>query len=156
MGTSAADTQELLHTSQKQLLAVRPFGVVVSSALRSVTALPIEEISVQVLKEIDLSAKEQLASLEQLVQEVQERSSSQPKINLLERVKEDVHQGVEAIEVQEASGQVESLSLTGQGAVAQIASLEHERIAALDDQADAARAQTDLLRHQGAEQPDGA
>ena len=157
-GTSAADTQELLDASQEQLQAVQQFGVIVSEALRTVAALPVEMISVQALKEIDLSAKEQLASLEQLVQEVQERSSSQPQINLLERVKEGVQHGIEAIEMQEASGQVESLSMTGQDAVLQIAALEHapteQQIAALDELADAARAQADLLRDQEAEQPD--
>lgn len=53
-----------------------------------------------------------------------------------------------------------SLSLLGQGAVAQIAALERapmgQQIAVLDDLVDAARAQADLLRVQEAEQPDGA
>lgn len=151
-GASAADTQELLEASQEQLQAVQQFEVIVSDALRTVASMPIEMISVQALKEIDLSAKEQLASLEHLVQEVQERSSSQPQIDLLEQVGEGVHQALESIEVQEASGQVESLSLTGQEAVLQIAALEHapteQQIAALEELAEAARAQADLLREQ--------
>lgn len=154
-GTSAADTRELLHASQEQLNGVEQFRKIVSEALLAVASLPIEEISLQALREIDLSAREQLTSLEQLVQEVQERSSSQPQINLLERVKEGVQQGIEAIEVQEASGQVESLSMTGQEMVSQIAALEHapteQQISALEELADAARAQADLLRDQTTE-----
>ncbi len=149
-GTSAADTQELLDASREQLQAVQQFEVIVSDALRTVTLMPIEMISAQALREIDLSAKEQLATLGQLVQDVQDRSSSQPQIDLLEQVKEGVQQGIEAIEVQEASGQVESLTLTSQEAMSQIAALEHApkelQIAALDELADTARAQADLLR----------
>ncbi len=156
-GTSGADTQELLDASREQLLAVQQFEVIVSDALRTVASMPIEEISVQVLGEIDLSAKEQLATLERLVQEVQDRSSSQPQIDLLERVGEGVHQALESIEVQEASGQVTALSLTSQGAVSQIAALVHapteQQIAALDDLANAARAQADLLREQELDEP---
>ena len=155
-GTSAADTQELLDASREQLHAVQQFEVIVSDALRTVASMPVEMISAQALKEIDLSAKEQLATLEQLVQDVQDRSRSQPQIDLLERVKEGVQQGIEAIEVQEASGQVESLSLTSQEAMSQIATLAHaqkeQQIAALDDLADSARAQADLLRGQEAPQ----
>jgi len=158
-GTSAADTQELLLASQEQLNGVEQFRRIVSEALLTVASLPIEEISLQALKEIDLSAREQLASLEQLVQEVQERSSSQPQIDLLEQVKEGVHQKIEALEVQEASGQVESLSLASQEAVSQIAALvqapTEQQITALDDLADAARAQADLLRDQTTDAPDG-
>lgn len=156
-GTSGADTQELLDASREQLLAVQQFEVIVSDALRTVASMPVEEISVQVLGEIDLSAKEQLATLERLVQEVQDRSSSQLQIDLLERVGERVHLALESIEVQEASGQVTALSLTSQGAVSQIAALVQaptgQQIAALDDLADAARAQADLLRAQKVEEP---
>ena len=152
MGASEAASQELLEASQEQLQAVQQFEVIVSDALRTVASMPIETISVQALQEIDLSAKEQLASLEQLVHEVQERSTSQPQIDLLEQVREGVHQGITAIEVQEASGQVESLSLTSHEAVSQIAALVHapveQQIAALDDLADAARTKANLLRQQ--------
>ncbi|WP_407541029.1 hypothetical protein Q0M94_06440 [Deinococcus radiomollis] len=151
-GASEAANQELLEASQEQLQAVQQFEVIVSNALRTVALMPIEMISVQALQEIDVSAKEQLANLEQLVHEVQERSTSQPQIDLLDQVKEGVQQGIAAIELQEASGQVELLSLTGQEAVSQIAALEHapaeQQIAALEELADAARAQADLLRDQ--------
>lgn len=149
--TQDADNQELLDASQEQLQVVRQFREIVSEALQTVTSLPVEEVSVQVLSEIDASAKEQLLTLEQLIHDVQERSGSQGQ-PLLGQVSEDVREELEAIETQEASGQVESLSLTSQEAVVQIAALVHapteQQIAALDDLADAARAQADLLRNQ--------
>ena len=158
-GTSEADTQELLDASREQLLAVQQFEVIVTDALRTVASMPIEQISVHVLGEIDVSAKEQLATLERLVHDVQTRSSSQRQIDLLGRVDEGVHEALETIEIQEASGQVESLSLSSQEAVSQIAALVHapteQQIAALDELADAARTQADLLRKQDSGTLDG-
>ena len=155
--TQDADNQELLAASQEQLQVVRQFQEIVSEALQTVNSLPIEEVSVQALSEIDASVKEQLMSLEQLVHDVQAQSSSQEQTHPLTQVSEDVQYVLETIETQEASGQVESLSLTSQEAVAQIAALVHapteQQIAALDDLADAARAQADLLRNQD---PDGS
>ncbi|WP_407543160.1 hypothetical protein Q0M94_24375 (plasmid) [Deinococcus radiomollis] len=156
--TQDADNQELLDASQEQLQVVRQFHEVVSEALQTVTSIPMEEISVQTLTEIDASVKEQLITLEGLVHDVQAQSTAQGQTHPLTQVSEDVQEVLEAIEMEEASGQVESLSLTSQEAVVQIAALVHapteQQIAALDDLADAARAQADLLRNQDPDGPD--
>jgi hypothetical protein len=157
-GTSAADTRELLEASREQLAVVQQFELIVSEALQTVALMPVEQISVQVLREINLSAKEQLATLEQLVQDVQERSGSQAQIELLEQVGAGVQEALDAIEVQEASGQVESLSLSSQDAVSQIVALVQapveQQIAALETLAETAQTQADLLKGQSVDAED--
>lgn len=151
-GTSQTETQALLEATQVQLQFVRHLEEIVTEALNWVTSTPIEHISAAMLNEVDLGAKAQLSALERLVEEVEQRSSSRPQLNVLEQVETDVHQALGAIEAQETRGQVESLSLVGQEAVAQLAALEQapvgEQIAALEDVAQAAHEQAETLRQQ--------
>ena len=149
-GTSVADTEELLATTREQLRSVQLLGEIVTEALEAVRATPIDHISAAVLSEINLEAKEQLMALEELVHEVQQRTTSGPQARLLEQVGQQVHAALDAIEIQEAHGQVESLELAGQKAVAQIAALDQapveHQIAALEGVAEAAQKKAEALK----------
>ncbi|MFC4454779.1 hypothetical protein [Deinococcus sonorensis] len=154
-GTVQLDTDELLEASREQLEMVRQVEQVVTLALQAVTSTPVDQISVEVLGEINQSAQAQLVTLERLIHDVQQRSQSQAQIDLLEDVNAQVHEEIEAIEVREATGQLESLRLVSQQAVAQMAALSQapsqQQITALNDLADAARAQADALSAQAAD-----
>lgn len=153
-GTSAADTEELLATTHEQLRSVQLLGEIVTEALEAVRATPIEFISAAALTKINLGAREQLTSLEELVHEVQHRTTSEPQAHLLEQVDQQVHEALDAIGEQEAHGQVESLELTGQMAVEQIAALDQapieHQIAALESVAETAQKKVEALRLQAA------
>lgn len=129
-------------------------GEIVTDALQMVRDTTIDRISVAVLTEINLGAREQLVSLEQLVQEVQQRTTSESQAQLLQQVEQEVHEALEAIEVQDAHGQVEALGLAGKEAVAQIAALDlaptGHQIAALEGVAASALEQAEALRLQAA------
>ncbi|GGR25168.1 hypothetical protein [Deinococcus ruber] len=155
-GTSASDTRELLEISRDQFQTVQQLKEIVVGALQTVTETPIDQISAAVLREIDLSAKQQLSDLEHLVAQVQQRTASRPQVEVLEEVGEEVHAALQAIEQQEAHGQMESLGQAGKDVAAQIAALDQvspeEQIRALEDMAQAAQEQADALKAQVTEQ----
>ncbi len=123
---STAEVQALVGTAQRQLAAVTHLEGVVAAALFSVTATPIEHISVDVLQGISAKARDQLANLEQLIAEAQDNTTSVQQVAELERIGETVHTALHDHQEAQVAEPLMSLSLAVQHTVEEIAKLDLE------------------------------
>ncbi|CAM3687378.1 histidine kinase [Deinococcus saxicola] len=122
---STAEVEALVGTARRQLAAVTHLEGVVAAALHKVTSTPIEHISVDVLRGISATARDQLTNLEQLLAEAQDTATSSHQMAELERIGETVHSALDSREGRGAEP-VTSLSLMVEQTVDEIAKLNLE------------------------------
>jgi len=145
---------ELQVVSDEQLALAHELDELIALTLHNVTVTPLEQISVMVLNEIGDEVKEQIATLEALIERAQDGSSPRQK-GLYQRAEDEAQAAtvhLDAADAAKAGGEVHSLSATGEETIMQITEVNgaspETQINALERMSEKAQEQADIIRNQ--------
>lgn len=116
--------QDILQSSEAQFTAAQALDLLVSEALDAVAHTPVDDLSVARLKAIHGRVREQVATLETIIQSAQVQARTLDQIGELNRVSAEFHDRVLALRHLSEQEQVQALAEEGQHVVELIGALD--------------------------------
>ncbi|WP_291428086.1 hypothetical protein [Deinococcus sp.] len=115
---------DILQSSQAQFTAAQAMDVLVSEALDAVAHTPVDDLSVARLKAIHGRVREQVATLETIIQSAQVQARTLDQIGELDRVSAEFHDRVVGLKRLSEQEQVQTLAEEGEHVVELIGALD--------------------------------